>query len=59
MLFAREIYEVAEEYGIGFFIGEEKKLHQNAQCMEMAAGKGSKAEKVFQRRSGSCLQTYS
>jgi hypothetical protein len=23
-LFAREIYEVAEEYGIGFFIGEEK-----------------------------------
>jgi hypothetical protein len=56
MLFAREIYEVAEEYGIAVSSSARKKLHQNAQCMEMAAGKGLKAEKVFQRRSGNCLQ---
>jgi hypothetical protein len=51
----RKIYEVAEEYSTAVSFVDEKKPHQNARYMEIAAGKRLKAEKVF-NASGSCIQ---
>jgi putative transposase len=51
----RKIYEVAGEYSTAVSFVDEKKPHQNARYMEIAAGKRLKAEKVF-NTSGSCLQ---
>jgi hypothetical protein len=47
MLFAREIYEVAEEYGIGFFIGEEKNFIKMPNAWRWLREKDQRLKKFF------------